>query len=261
VLIEAMQHPDLAVVESEREGSVLRVDQIRDLQRSLNLYPYEARYRIALLLRFEEANANAMNALLKTLEEPPPQVVLMLTAASPEQLLPTIVSRCEILRLRSTPLDKVEVGLQELFGVDPERARMLAHVSAGRSGYALRLYQEPNLMQQRRTLLEDLSRLLEANRLDRFSYVEPLTKDKDSLRFTLLIWHSFWRDVFVQATGASAPVTNLDFRTEIASAAEKFSLDKSFRIASALERTINLLDSNINARLALEVLMLDMPHG
>ncbi len=69
--IERMLHPDLAVVQAEQVGGSLKVDQIRELQRSLSLAPYEARYRIAVLLRFEEANPNAANALLKTLEEPP----------------------------------------------------------------------------------------------------------------------------------------------------------------------------------------------
>ena len=59
-----------------------------------------------LLLRFEEAHPSAMNALLKTLEEPPPQVILLLTAESAESLLPTIVSRCEVLRLRPLPLER-----------------------------------------------------------------------------------------------------------------------------------------------------------
>src|SRR5574342_647685 len=72
VRMERMQHPDLAVIQAETEGGVLKVEGVRDLQHSLSLAPYEARYRIALLLRFEEANPSAANALLKTLEEPPP---------------------------------------------------------------------------------------------------------------------------------------------------------------------------------------------
>ena len=102
---EAMQHADLSVVQSEKEGGVLKVEQIRELQHSLSLLPYEGRYRVALMLRFHEANANAQNALLKTLEEAPQRVVLLLTADSAESLLPTIVSRCEVLRLRPMPLE------------------------------------------------------------------------------------------------------------------------------------------------------------
>src|SRR4030042_357132 len=73
--IEARQYPDLSVVEAEHEGEVLRIDQVRELQHNLSLAPYEARYRVALLLRFEEAHTNAANAMLKTLEEPPPTCV------------------------------------------------------------------------------------------------------------------------------------------------------------------------------------------
>ncbi len=68
-----LQHPDLAVVEAVHEGEVLRIDQVRELQHNLSLAPYEARYRIALILRFEEANNSTANAMLKTLEEPPPR--------------------------------------------------------------------------------------------------------------------------------------------------------------------------------------------
>ncbi len=64
--IENMQHPDLAIVQAERAGSVLKVDQVRELLPSLSLAPYQANYRVALFLRFEEANQNAANALLKT---------------------------------------------------------------------------------------------------------------------------------------------------------------------------------------------------
>ena len=89
--IDAMQHADLAIVQSESEGAVLKVDQIREARRTLVLKPYQARYRVALFLRFQEANDNAANALLKTLEEAPSYAVLILTADTPEQLLPTIV--------------------------------------------------------------------------------------------------------------------------------------------------------------------------
>src|SRR4030067_1091410 len=108
--IELMHHPDLTVVEAEREGETLKIDQVRALQHTLSLTPYEARYRIALLLRFEEAHISASNAMLKMLEEPPAQVVVILTAKSAENLLPTIVSRCEVLRLRSVAMEETAPG-------------------------------------------------------------------------------------------------------------------------------------------------------
>ena len=84
------------------------MEQIRSVRQSLSLKPYQGKYRVALFLRFQEANPNAANALLKTLEEAPAHVILLLTADTAEQLLPTIVSRCEILRLRPLPVEVVE---------------------------------------------------------------------------------------------------------------------------------------------------------
>jgi DNA polymerase-3 subunit delta' len=78
--IHAMAFPDLTITQAEQAGGVLKVEQVRELQHSLALTPYEGRYRVAIILRMEEAHPSASNALLKTLEEPNPQVVLLLTA-------------------------------------------------------------------------------------------------------------------------------------------------------------------------------------
>ncbi len=258
--IEQMQHPDLTVVQAERVGGKLKVDQIRELQRGLSLTPYEAKYRVALLLRFEEANPNAANALLKTLEEPPPQVVMMLTASDAESLLPTIVSRCEVIRLRPLPLDVVAAGLQTRWGLPPEESRLLAHISGGRPGYAINLHQNPETLKQRQTWLDDHQRLLGASRVERFVYAEELAKDKPALQRTLDIWLSLWRDVMLRAAGASAPLTNPDREVEIAQLAATLDLPAVKGMVDTLERAQYLLDRYINTRLTVEVLMLDLPR-
>jgi len=111
--IERMQYADLAVIQAEKEGGTLKVEQIRAVRHSLVLKPYQGKYRVALFLRFQEANPNAANALLKTLEEAPAHVILLLTADTAEQLLPTISSRCEILRLRPVPVETLEAYLKD----------------------------------------------------------------------------------------------------------------------------------------------------
>ena len=258
--LEQMQHPDLAIVQAETEGSTLKVEQVRELQRSLALTPYSARYRVAVLLRFEEAHPSAANALLKTLEEPAPQVVLVLTAQSAEALLPTIVSRCEVLRLRPSPVDAVSQALQERKGLDPEKARLLAHIAGGRVGYALRLCESPEQLEQRREWLDDHRRLLAGSRVERFAYAEAIAKDKDALRQALNNWLSLWRDVLLRAAGSSALPTNPDRQADILALAEQVDLAEAHRVVSALERTQDLLDRNANTRLATEVLLLDLPR-
>lgn len=256
--IEAMQYPDLTVLQSEHEGGTLKVEQIRAIQHSLSLKPYQGNYRVAIILRFQEANPSAANALLKTLEETPAHVILILIADNPDQLLPTIVSRCEGLRLRSLPVESVQKFLQSR-GVDYDYARFLAHLSGGRPGYALRMMGDPNMLVQRTDRLDELQGLLSSNRSQRFAYAEKLSKDKDDTRLVLELWGSFWRDVMLVSSGSSIDLTNIDRQLEIGSLIKKIDLTLACRLVVDIEKSIERLDKNVNARLLLEVLLLDWP--
>jgi DNA polymerase-3 subunit delta' len=259
--IERMQHPDLSIVQAETQGGVLKVDQIRELGRGLGLAPYEGRYKVAILLRFEEANDNASNALLKTLEEPAPKVVLVITAESVESLLPTIVSRCEVLRLRPLPVDQVSRGLQTNWDLPLDQAQLLAHISGGRPGYALALHREPDRMALRDEWLDEHAVLLESNRVQRFEFAEKLAKKREVLHLELSVWLSLWRDVLLQVAGASVPLVNPDRGEEIKNLAAAYDLNVAQGTVSTIERTMDLIDHNVNPRLALEVLMLDLPRA
>lgn len=257
--IEAMNYPDLAVVQSETEGGVLKVEQIRQVQHSLSLKPYQGAYRVALFLRFQEANPNAANALLKTLEEAPSYVVLILTADNAEQLLPTIVSRCEVLRLRPLPVERLESYLTAL-GADPSTSRLLAHVCGGRPGYARALMEHPEALDFRRERLDDLPKLLRSGRRERFAYAEALAKDKETFRNVLLLWLSFWRDVLLRVAGSEGPMINVDCSEEIGEQAVRLTLREAHRLVVNLEGAVERLEKNANARLLAEVVLLDWPR-
>jgi DNA polymerase-3 subunit delta' len=263
--IERMQYADLTVIQAEKEGGTLKVEQIRTMRQSLVLKPYQGKYRVALFLRFQEANASAQNALLKTLEESPRHAILILTADTPEQLLPTIVSRCEVLRLRPLPIGMVEAALRER-AADETTARLLAHISGGRPGYAFRLMDDEEMLKFRNQRLEDLQNLLKSSRRERFAYVEKLTDRKkkggdseERTRETLLIWLSFWRDVMLSASGANAPLANVDRQAEIKAMAGKLPLVEARQLVATAQGAIDQLDRNVNARLLMEVLLLDWP--
>jgi DNA polymerase-3 subunit delta' len=214
---------------------------------------------VALLLRFQEANLNAQNALLKTLEEAPSRVILLLTADSAESLLPTIVSRCEVLRLRPMPLQRLQ---QELEGreMQPADARLLAHLSSGRLGYALRLKDDLGRMDQRRAFIEDLLNMLTANLRERFAYAETITRDREALREAYQVWLSFWRDLMLRCASPNLPLVNLDMEVEINDLAWQINMQIARAQVSALEQGIARLDGNLNARLLTEVLLMDWPR-
>jgi DNA polymerase-3 subunit delta' len=262
--IESMQHPDMNVIQAlnddglAKEGGTLKVDQVREVQRVMSLKPYQSKYRVSLFLRFQEANDSAANALLKTLEEAPAHAILLLTADNPEQLLPTIISRCEILRLRPLPISAIEADLIKR-GVDAERARLLAHISSGRPGYARRLVDDVTLLEKREERLNDMQTLLPASRVEKFAYADKLSKDRDVMRQVILIWLSYWRDVMLRAAQAETPLTNIDLNMEIEFLAGRLDLPMARRVVSSLESALEKMDRNVNPRLLAEVLLLDLP--
>jgi DNA polymerase-3 subunit delta' len=264
--IERMQYTDLVVVQAEKEGGTLKVEQIRSLRQTLSLKPYQGKYRVSLLLRFQEANQSASNALLKTLEEAPSKDVLILTADNAEQLLPTIVSRCETLRLRPLRVEEVEAYLKSC-NADDSSARLLAHISGGRPGYALRLMQDKDALKSRADRLDDMQTLLRSTRHERFAYAEKLTERKrktfeaeESFRNTLLLWLSFWRDVLLRASGSGSPLTNVDYSAAVDSLAATLTMAGARKLVSDAEGAIEKLERNVNARLLAEVVLLDWPH-
>ena len=256
--IEAMRHPDLTIIQADSEGGTLKVDQIREARRMLTLKPYQSKYRVTIFLRFQEANDNAANALLKILEEAPSYAILILTADTPEQLLPTIVSRCEVLRLHPLKLEQVESFLKE-HGAEKDKARLIAHISGGRLGYAMRLMQDSSALSFREEKLNEMQSLIATSRVEKFSYAEKLAKDKDTMRNVLLLWLSYWRDVLLRVGKSSAPIANMDRAQEIESIAEHISLSEARGVISSLEDSLSQLEANVNTRLLAEVLLLDLP--
>jgi DNA polymerase-3 subunit delta' len=255
-LILKNAHPDVTVVEAE--GSTLKIDQVRALQQTLALRPLEARYRVAILRRFDEANPAAANALLKTLEEPAPNVVLILTAESADVLLPTIVSRCQPLHLRPLSIEAVRTALESI-GAPEEQARTLSQISGGRIGWAIQAYHEPATLEERDAALNLLEQALMGNRRKRFALVEDLPTEKPILLNILDVWQSYWRDVLLIASGSIAPITNYDRSDGTRDLAKIVGTEAAQNAIEATRRTCQQIGQNVNVRLALEVLMLDYP--
>ena len=262
--IWAMQHPDMSLLAPEEGHKDIRIDQVRALQHTLALSPYSAQYRIALLPDFQRATEEAANALLKTLEEPPDKVILLLTADTLESLLPTIVSRCEVIRLRPASIADAEAYLQDERSLSGEKAHLLAHLSGGRIGAAIHLAEEPDSLNRRNETLETLLELLSATRVERFRLAESLARPYDKARekagAAIPIWLSFWRDVFVDASGAGLPLVNVDFEDRVDQVAAALDLAKARALVLAHEEALAQLDAYANVRLVLEDLMLRWPR-
>jgi DNA polymerase-3 subunit delta' len=257
-LVAAGTHPDLRWVEPQ-SGS-LKIDQVRELTRQLALTPMEGSWQIAVLDRFESATPGAANALLKTLEEPPPTVVLVLLAQQAEALLPTIVSRCQTVALRPIPRHVVEHALIDRWEIEAEQARLLSHICGGRLGWAVSTATSSSLLEHRRKRLDDLVTLLRSERVARFAYAESLARQApESIRESLELWIGWWRDVLLLTSHSPVPLTNKDRQAELLQAANLCDVTTARAILSTLQTTLDQLSRNVNVRLALEVLLLNLP--
>ena len=262
--ISAQAFSDLAVLAPMEGHKDLKIDQIRSMQQSLALAPYQAKYRIILILDFQRATAAASNALLKSLEEPPAHAVLILTADAQESLLETISSRCEIVRLRPLPLELAENCLEERYGLPEEHARLLAHLTSGRVGAAMRFEKNPDLVSAYQDDLEKLEELLPANKRQRFQYVESQLKQKSNLRETVYelvsAWLTFWRDVMIVRTNAGIPLVNQGRNTFIQNVARQVELPQVEAILKTHEKALDQIDKYVNPRLVVENLLLALPR-
>jgi len=261
--IQSLAHPDLSLLVPEEGHKDILIDQVRGLQHTLSLSPYAAPYRIALLPDFQRSTEQAQNALLKTLEEPPAKVILLLTAHTPEQLLATIVSRCEVVRLRPASISSTQAYLQTEKDLSSEKARLLAHLSGGRVGAAIRLAEDPTAVARRREHLETMLSLLPARHHERFklaaSLVKPRDRARQNLGEVLPIWLSFWRDVFLMSAGESLPLVNVDLSVQIEGVAAQLTSERARALVVAHEQALGQLDAYANAQLLTETLLLQWP--
>lgn len=256
-LIQADHHPDVQVIEPD--GLRLKIDQVRALQHDLALSPIEGKFRVAIFDQFELATTEAQNALLKTLEEPPGYAVLVVLATDPELLLPTIVSRCQLLTLRPLTIGQVHQALTEHWGVETDRAQLLAHLSGGRLGWAVEAAKNPARLEARSKLLDDLVKLLKSDRVTRFAYAEEITRKPDLAREAIETWQTWWRDVMLAANHAQAELINIDRVSDIQSIAQRIDLHRAQAAVEACAKATWQLDHNATARQVVEVLLLDFP--
>jgi DNA polymerase-3 subunit delta' len=207
----------------------------------------------------DRASAEAANSLLKTLEEPPAHVVLILTAAHPEALPSTVVSRCQRIDLRPVAPQVLESALIER-GVPPAEAHLLARLSGGRAGWALAASDDDAMLRQRQQDLDQMLELLTASRVERLDFAWQASRDQSAALRLLASWTGWWRDLLLLCGRGEGSVANVDRLDELRLTAQQSSLPQAWMTLKALQATEAQLEANVNPRLALEGMLLKLPH-
>jgi DNA polymerase-3 subunit delta' len=275
--IERGNYPDVRIAGMETQGRGLKpedaakqrdlkIDTVREWQSDINLKPYEGRRRVLILQDAEKLNEAAANAMLKTLEEPPPYATLILVANTSGELMPTIVSRCQPLKLRPIPRAQIATALRERCRLAEGDAELLAAWSGGRYGWAVRMVETPDELAARQEQLEKLIDLASQPRAAAFRWAEDRAKEyrggeQAAVFASLALWQSWWRDIMLTAGGCPEDITHVDQREALSALARRYTIADVHAFVARLDQAAQQLRENVNPQLALESVVLHLPKA
>lgn len=269
--IAAGKHADVQTIKliknrdsaSDKLKTEIGINQIKEMQHTANLKPYEGKHRIFIIDGAELLTNEAANCLLKTLEEPPPNVLIILLAVSDSRLRSTVISRCQRVELRSVAILVVEEALVNQWRVPLQTAKTLAWLSRGCIGWAVSAVTDERLLPERSEKLTQLLNLADASVDERFTYAARLatqfSRNRDSVREVLDLWLWWWRDLLLVKSGCANLTTNIDKASILHHQALGYSLSQIKGFIESLLAALDQLEKNANPRLVFEVLMLNIP--
>ena len=263
-------HADVQIVgfdpekQSLEQGSVsIKIDHIRNLKRESSLKPFEGHHRVFILDGIEDMKEEASNSLLKILEEPPGNVVLILLTSNITKILSTIVSRCQLLELRAVPKRDIVDLLQSTYKCDDTRSDQIARLSGGRTGWAIDAFRYPEMLEEIQTQFSSIEAVVDGDMEQRFNYATYLADSYSKNRITgrneLRVWLVWWRDVLLTKEGSQELTSDLSGVDRIQRITSGLSSSQIIKAIRDLQDVTRYLELNVSPRLALQNLMLTLP--
>lgn len=251
-------HPD--IVNIEPEGKYIKIDQIRSLQQNTSYKPYESEWKIYIIKQADRMNLQAANGLLRTLEEPPKYVVIILLASKEDLLLPTITSRCQIVKFRTLTVDEITDKLISRFELDRTEAKKIAILADGSLGKAIKFIENEDTLTTREIILDEIKELNNLNIVEVFELVQKILGYKEEIDGILESIITFYRDLLLyKGSQKEELLINFDYQEEVVKLSQEYTFDELQSIIKEIEKTNNLVqNTNVKLQLALEVMLLNI---
>ncbi len=254
-------HTDVGMVVAPKR--VLLVNQMRQIEREANYRPFEGKARVFLIEDADKFNDQSANALLKVLEEPPPTSHLILITSRPAMLLPTVRSRCQLIRFSPLTVNEIEQYLLQTKTASQAQARLRARLAHGSIGRALESDIE-SFKLQRDAMLKVIEALASDNRALLLLSSEELNSagQKDDYESSLDILETLIRDALMLSLGVQDDqIVNDDLRSQLAKVAEHINARTAADWIAKIEELREQLVVNINRKIATDALLLSMASG
>jgi DNA polymerase-3 subunit delta' len=249
--VRSLQHPDMHLVEPD--GAFIKIDQIRNLQKELAYRPFEAPKKACIIDGAEHLNQAAGNALLKTLEEPSGNALIILVTSQPSGVLPTILSRCQRLLFHGLSEETIRSQLVKT-GIDSESAHLAASLAGGSMKNGLEI-SKGAVISERKELLTRLFGLSTGEITPLFQAAEELAAEKEKALEALEVLTSFLRDMLLYGAGGT-DIVNTDLLPLLQQQGRTLSAAGIMEKIEHVASTRTALLRNVNTRLALEVLFM-----
>jgi len=248
-------HPDVHIVRAE--GRNIRIDEVRALSSALHYHSYEGGFRAGVVIEVQRMTEEAQNAFLKTLEEPPDDTLLVLTATNLSRLLPTIISRCQVMRLGPLPTSLIAQMVEEKLGLSREEASLVSALSQGNARRALEA--DPSfVIEFRKKMIQKLLKLDPRDQVAILDFAEDMSKADRPVEELMDLLAGFYRDVLHQKLG-TGQMWNTDIAELVSVEAKNSALrdimEQNRMIHAARTRAV---EYNANVRLNWEILAMGL---
>ena len=241
----------------EPTGTSIKIAQIRDLQSDIIIKPH-SKYKIYVINHAEKMTVESQNALLKTLEEPPEYAIIILVTNNKESLLPTIKSRCEIIKFLPISIMELKNYLMDR-GVEEKRSVLLANFSRGSIEKALELSDSSDFSIMRDDIQKYIQYILDKNMVEILNISSDMDKYKDKVIIVLDMMINYFRDIMICKDRADKDMLiNGDRITFIQNMSTKITYSQVSKIIDIIEETKRKMRSNCNFTVSIQVMTLNI---
>ena len=251
--------PDLKIIEPIKNS--IKIEQIREMRKEIGLKPFKNKKKIYIIDKAEKMTLEASNCLLKTIEEPPYYAIIILICSKIDPILPTIVSRCQILNFGLiTSLKIKELLLNKVNNLEKEKAEIISKLAQGSIGKAFKLAIDKEYFIRREEIVDYLSAISPGKYSDDvFAKVEKIVSEINRIEEVLEIVKLWYRDILIiKNTGDQKYIANCDKLEVLDKKSQIYSQEILIDILDYLEQVEEYLIKNVNKRLILERLYIKM---
>jgi DNA polymerase-3 subunit delta' len=246
-----------------RGRQTISIEHIRDLIKDSATTPFEGAKKVFIIDGAHRMVEAAFNAMLKTLEEPSDDVLIILTAPTDELLPETVVSRCQRIDLRPVDADVIKTELIEKLEAEESQAHTLSRLARGCPGWAIDALNDPTIIDAHNQAILRFAEIITGNVEERLRYARQtggqFWRDRDAVLAEMQRWLEWWRDVAMLRHKLEDQVTNTEWVELLSEIASQLKVDQIAGAVTSIQNALTALEANAVPQLTLEVLMLDLP--